>query len=202
VNVVGGGVAGLDMATHLAGRKAGDRLLQVTLIDRDTASVWKPMLHMIAAGTSQAGAQQTVYAPQARACGFRFQPGEAIGIDREKCTVSLGPLRMGNEDVVPARAIAYDTLVLAVGSQADDFGTPGVAEYCAKIDSRTEAIRFNDQLRVHLMKAVVSGNTLTVAIVGGGATGVELAAELIQVAAIIETRGVANASNRVKVVLI
>jgi NADH:ubiquinone reductase (H+-translocating) len=200
--IVGGGVAGLDMATHLAGRKAGDRLLQVTLIDRDTAYVWKPMLHMIAAGTSEAGAQQTVYAPQALAYGFSFQPGEAIGIDREKCKVSLGPLRIDNEEVVPARVIPYDTLVLAVGSHANDFGTPGVAEFCAKIDSRKEAINFNDQLRVHLVKAVVSGHTLTIGIVGGGATGVELAAELIQIAAIVESYGVADASDRIKVVLI
>ncbi len=58
--IVGGGVAGLDIATHLAGKRAHGRRLNVTLIDRETAYVWKPMLHTIAAGTSEASAQQTV----------------------------------------------------------------------------------------------------------------------------------------------
>lgn len=64
--VVGGGVAGLDIASHLAGKVAGNRRIAVTLIDRESAYVWKPMLHTVAAGTSDAGAQETVYAAQAR----------------------------------------------------------------------------------------------------------------------------------------
>ena len=200
--IIGGGVAGLDMASHLAGKRVSTGRLHVTLIDRETAYVWKPMLHTIAAGTSDAGAQQTVYAAQARTRGFVFQLGAAVGIDRERREVAIAPLRADGEEVVPARAVPYDTLVLAVGSRANDFGTPGVVDHCARIDSRTEAIRFNDQLRLHMLKASVSGQTLTIGIVGGGATGVELAAQLIQVATIAETYGVAGASSLIKVVLI
>ena len=99
--IVGGGVAGLDMATHLAGKRAAGRLLAVTLIDRETAYVWKPMLHTIAAGTSDAGSQQTVYAAQARSHGFGFQPGEATSVDRDRREVALAPLRADSERLSP-----------------------------------------------------------------------------------------------------
>ncbi|WP_306286437.1 FAD-dependent oxidoreductase [Sphingomonas sp. Ant20] len=92
--------------------------------------------------------------------------------------------------------------MLAVGSRANDFNTPGVAEYCQRIDTRSDAITFNDLLRVHLVKSLATGNALTVGIVGGGATGVELAAELIQIASVVERYGIANASSYLNVVLI
>lgn len=160
------------------------------------------MLHTIAAGTSDAGAQQTVFVAQARNHGFSFQPGEAIGIDREMREIRLAPLRIGGEEILAARTIPYDTLVLAVGSRANDFGTPGVVEHCSTIDSRTEAMRFNELLRVRLLKTSVSDGILTIGIVGGGATGVELAAELVQIAAVAESYGVAGAAHRIRVVLI
>ncbi len=200
--VVGGGVAGLEIATRLAGRRSGNRRLSVTLIDRETAYVWKPMLHTIAAGTSDAGMQQTVYAAQALSHGFRYEYGEAVGVDRQHREVRLAALAFDGEDVVPERTVSYDTLVLAVGSRANDFGTPGVAEHCESIDSRSDAIAFNDRLRVELLKAVVAASPLTVGIVGGGATGVELAAELVQVAGVAEHYGIAGAPNYLRVVLI
>lgn len=200
--IVGGGVAGLDVATHLAGKAAGGLRLAVTLVDREMAYVWKPMLHTIAAGTSDAGAQETVYAAQARSHGFRYEYGEAIGIDRQERTVMLAPLVVDGEQIVSQRTIGYDTLVLAVGSRANDFGTPGVTEHCASIDSRSDAIAFNDRLRIELVKSVATDQPLTVGIVGGGATGVELAAELVEVARVVEQYGVAGASSHLRVVLI
>lgn len=200
--VIGGGVAGLDIATHLARKRTGGRQLAVTLVDREPAYVWKPMLHTIAAGTSDAGAQETVYAAQARGHGFRYEYGEAIGVDRYAREVKLAPLVIDGEEIVPTRTLSYDTLVLAVGSRANDFGTPGVAEHCASIDSRSDAIAFNDRLRVELVKSVGADQPLTVGIVGGGATGVELAAELIDVAAVAEQYGIVGASGHLRVVLI
>lgn len=200
--IVGGGVAGLDLATHLAGKTTGDRSLSVTLIDRETAYVWKPMLHTIAAGTSTAGMQETVYASQALGNGFHYEYGEAVAINRHAQSVTLAPLSIDGEDIVPQRDIRYDTLVLAVGSRANDFGTVGVDEHCARIDGRSDAIAFNNRLRVELVKSVVAGKPLTVAIVGGGATGVELAAELVEVATVAEQYGVAGAASHLRVVLI
>lgn len=196
--ILGGGVAGLDIASHVAGRRG----IAVTLIDREPAYVWKPMLHTIAAGTADAGAQETTYLAQARARGFLFVPGEATGIDRARREVRLAPFCIGGEQVLPERTIGYDTLILAVGSRANDFGTSGVAEHCARIDSRSDAIAFNDRLRIRLLRALAAGGTLSIGIVGGGATGVELAAELIQLADIADHYGASKARERVHVTLI
>ncbi|MBS7457268.1 NAD(P)/FAD-dependent oxidoreductase [Coralloluteibacterium stylophorae] len=200
--VVGGGVAGLDLATQLAGKRSGDRTLRVTLIDRETAYVWKPMLHTIAASTADAALQQTVYAAQALSHGFCFEYGEAIGVDRRSRQVRLAPIGANGRAIVPKRTVDYDTLVLAVGSRANDFGTPGVLEHCQSIDDRSAAIAFNDRLRIELLRNVASGSPLTIGIVGGGATGVELAAELVQVANVAERYGIAGATGHLKVVLI
>jgi NADH dehydrogenase len=134
--VVGGGVAGLEIATRLAGKKANGKRLSVTLIDREAAYVWKPMLHTIAAGTADAGLQETVFAAQALTHGFRYEFGEAIAIDRKHRTVSLNALRIEGEIIAPERQVSYDTLVLSVGSRANDFGTPGVSDHCLRIDTR------------------------------------------------------------------
>jgi NADH dehydrogenase len=82
--------------------------------------------------------------------------------------------------MLPATTVHYDTLVLALGGQANDFGTPGVPEHCHFIDDIGQATAFNDLLRSRVALAANEGKDLNVVIVGGGATGVELAAELTQ----------------------
>jgi len=200
--VLGGGVAGLDLATHLSGRRAGEQRVSVTLVDREAAYVWKPMLHTVAAGTANAGMQQTVYAAHALRHGFHFEYGEATNVDRHLRRVHLAAIRADGQTIVPERTIEYGTLVLAVGSRANDFGTPGVSEHCERIDSLSDAITFNDRLRVELLRSIASGSPLTVGIVGGGATGVELAAELVQVAQVAERYGATGAMSHLQVVLV
>ena len=85
--------------------------------------------------------------------------------------------------MTPQRAFGYDTLVIAVGSQSNDFGTPGVREHAMKLETQTEARRFhacmvNACIRAHAQPAPLRPEQLKVAIIGAGATGVELAAEL------------------------
>lgn len=200
--IIGGGVAGLDVATHLARKGLKHRKLAVTLIDRETAYVWKPMLHTVAAGTSDAGAQQTVYAAQAVNRGFHYELGEAIDIDRVSRQVRLAPIVDHGDVIVGERVVDYDTLLLAIGSRVNDFGTPGVQDHCMQINSRSEAIQFNDRLRAQLVRSAWTGETLTIGIVGGAATGVELAAQLVQVASIADHYGLAGISNRLRIVLI
>jgi NADH dehydrogenase len=72
---------------------------------------------------------------------------------------------------VAGRRLAYDKLVIAVGSGANDFGTPGVHEHCFMIDSRRKADAFNQEIRLRMVRCMTSGEQLQVAIVGGGATG-------------------------------
>ncbi len=204
--IVGGGVAGLELASALARdnrpTKGGARL-HVTLVDRDSAHVWKPMLHTIAAGTRDVHQQQTVYAAHARDAGFTYQPGELYGLDREKTEILVAPLHARDGRlIVPARRIGYDTLVLAVGSQANDFGTPGVLDHCMMIDSRTQADAFNQEIRARLLQCLSQSQTLNVAIVGGGATGVELAAELVQLTTSAIAYGATDLSGRINITLI
>ena len=150
--VVGGGIAGLAIASKLP-RTAGRTPIAVTLIDREPAYVYKPMLHAIAAGTSDFSQQETNYIAQARERHFVFHPGELKGIDRDAQRIRLGPLMIGGRSIAPERTISYDTLILATGSQANDFGTPGVKQYCHMVDSRSQALDLNQEIRTRLLES-------------------------------------------------
>jgi NADH dehydrogenase len=120
---------------------------------------------------------------------MRFRIGRLETLDRERRLVWLAPTHNDKgEEIIPRRSFAYDTLVIAVGSVSNDFGTPGVAEHCWFLDSLPEAERFQKRLLETLLRAgthkpgEAGGDPLQVAIVGGGATGVELAAQLHEVA--------------------
>ena len=98
------------------------------------------------------------------------------------------------EEISPATELPYDTLVIAVGSQTNDFGTKGAAQYSIKLDSPAAARHFNDRLinaciRAQSVPPQADGARLAVAIVGGGATGVELAAELHAAARVLSSYG-------------
>jgi NADH dehydrogenase len=205
--IAGGGVAGIEIATAFGRRSGGaasrDGSVSVTLLDRDSAHVWKPMLHTIAAGTSDISQQQTPYIAQAFQAGFDYQVGELAGLDRAARQVIVAPVvARDGRLLVPARRIPYDTLIVAVGSQANDFGTPGVAEHCFRIDSRQQADEFNHELRLRLLQALAQEQTLTIGIVGGGATGVELAAELVQLKDAAMGYGARDIGSRVTITLI
>jgi NADH dehydrogenase len=200
--VVGGGVAGLEVATAL-GKLKSESIDTVTLVDSDSAHVWKPMLHTIAAGTRDLAQQQTTYLAQATDADFAYQPGEMCGLDREAREILLAPIYAPDgRELVAERRLAYDKLVIAVGSGANDFGTPGVHEHCFMIDSRRKADAFNQEIRLRMVRCMTSGEQLQVAIVGGGATGVELAAELVQLAESATAYGALGEAAKFRIVLI
>lgn len=94
--IVGGGAGGLELATRL-GDKFGSAdskrtpRAQVTLIDRNSTHIWKPLLHEVAAGSMDPFSQELPYAAQARWHGFEFQQGDLLGIDRTAKRVTLAP---------------------------------------------------------------------------------------------------------------
>lgn len=96
------------------------------------------------------------------------------------------------ENVFPARKIHYDYLVLALGSVTNDFGTEGVKEHCIFLDTRAQAERFHRTFLSHYYRAKAAGegdDKLSIAIVGAGATGVELAAEVHHAAEVLMQYG-------------
>lgn len=182
--IVGGGAGGLELATRLGDTLGRAGKAQITLVDKARSHIWKPKLHEVAAGSMDVGLHEVSYRAQAHWHGFRFRIGELTGIDRERREVHVAPfIDEDGVQVTPARSFGYDTLVLAIGSQSNDFGTPGVAEHALRLETMADARAFHRRLvnaciRAHAQREPLSADQLQVAIVGAGATGVELAAEL------------------------
>jgi len=183
--IVGGGAGGLELATRL-GNKLGKKKnrAHITLIDASPSHLWKPLLYEVAAGSLDSYAERLEYLAQGHWHHFRFRLGRMDGLDREKQEVSVAPtLDEDGVEIIPRRSFRYDTLIIAVGSVGNDFGVPGVKEHCIMLDTPEQAREFhrrhiNACLRAHTQTAEVTSAQLTVGIVGAGATGVELAAEL------------------------
>jgi NADH dehydrogenase len=182
--VVGGGAGGLELVTRL-GNKLGRRgKAHVTLIDRRRTHLWKPLLHEIAAGSMDLGTHEIDYLAQAHWHGFTFRLGGLIGIDRGRRLVRVAPYYDDEgRQVTPEREFGYDTLVIAIGSLTNDFGTRGVKAHAIPLETAEQAKRFHARLvnaciRAHAQAEPLRPEQLQVAIIGAGATGTELAAEL------------------------
>lgn len=195
--IVGGGAGGLELATRLGRKHGRGGKIEVVLVDRTRTHMWKPLLHAVAAGSLNIHEEQIDYLYQARWNHFEYCRGAMTGLDRITREIVVGEVR-GDEGelVLPERRIPYDTLVLAVGSLSNDFGTPGVAEHAYKLDAAWEAHLFHRKLvnscfstNYHLPGA---GKALNIAIVGAGATGVELAAELHNTTRVLAGYGLRN----------
>lgn len=196
--VVGGGAGGLELVTKL-GRKYGrGKRADITLIDRSRTHVWKPLLHEIAAGSMDPDRHELDYLAQAHWHGFTYRFGELIGLDRANRRVTIA----ANYDdegrpITPERSFTYDLLVIAIGSVSNDFGTPGVKEHAITLDTAVQAERFNRRLVnaclcAHTQKEPIRPGQLNVTIIGAGATGTELAAELHRTARGVVAYGMDN----------
>jgi NADH dehydrogenase len=184
--VVGGGAAGLELVTRLGDRLGRRSRVSVTLVECARAHLWKPLLHAVAAGSLDPSQYEVSYLAQAHWHGFRYRLGELIGLDRAGKEVHLAATCDDEgRQITPQRSIGCDTLVIAIGSVSNDFGTPGVAKYSVPLETPVQAERFNRRvfnacLRAQTQTEPVRPGQLHVAIVGAGATGTELAAELFR----------------------
>jgi len=182
--IVGGGAGGLVLATKLGNRLGRRKLARITLIDTSLTHVWKPLLHEVAVGTLDSHKDDVIYLGHAKSHHFSFQQGRMDGLDRAKREVMLAPvIDFEGHEIIPRRTMSYDTLVVAIGGICNDFGTPGVKEHCQFLDTHEQAEHvqrrlLNSCMRAQIQQAPLSEGQLHVAIVGAGATGVELAAEL------------------------
>lgn len=178
--VVGGGAAGLELATNL-GKNLGEEYAHITLVDRDLVNVWKPLWHEVASGTLIGDYAQTDYILQGYKNKFDFHVGSLHSIDRVNKTITLANnnISLDENSSLSPRILAYDYLILAIGSVHNNFNIEGVEEHCYFFDSYQECTTFRKSL-IKLFLRIHEGliEPINVAIVGGGATGVELAAEL------------------------
>lgn len=186
--IVGGGAGGLELATKLGdrfgSRKNNSRKVSVILVDKNRTHLWKPKLHEVAAGSMDLADQELDYIAQAHWHHFSFRLGELTGIDREKRQIQVAPFYDDSGELVtPQQTIHYDTLIISIGSLTNDFGTPGVEQYAQRLESLADAKHFhlrliNACLRAQVQTQPLASHQLQVVIIGAGATGVELAAEL------------------------
>lgn len=178
--IVGGGAGGLELATRLGNTLGKKRKAEIILVDANMTHLWKPRLHEVAAGAINANLDELNYVAHGRRHHFKFVLGRMCELNREEKAIELDVHYAGGVEVLPKRKIQYDTLVIAVGSQTNDFNTKGASEHCIFLDKREAAEKFHQQFIESYLRAS-NDETKThcsVVIVGAGATGVELAAEL------------------------
>jgi NADH dehydrogenase len=192
--IVGGGAGGLELACKL-GRKLGPS--KVMLVDSRLYHIWKPSLHEVAAGTLDIHQEGLSYQMLAHDNGFTFVYGPMTALDAGQHRLTVGAVRAADgEDVLHERKISYSSLVIAVGSTANYFGVPGAREHTISLNVTEDAERF----RLRLLRLMASAEQareersdgtapLDVVIIGGGATGVELAAELREASGVYATYG-------------
>lgn len=180
--IVGGGAGGLELATLLGNRLGRRQKADILLVDANLTHLWKPRLHEVAAGALNADVDELSYAGHAKRHHFHFALGRMSGLDRSRQEIILAPHYDEADMILPERRIGYDTLVIAIGSNTNDFGTPGARDNCIFLDRRSAAERFHRTFLNEYLKAGThmppEDKHCNIAIIGAGATGVELAAEL------------------------
>lgn len=168
--ILGGGFAGLAAARALTGTA------EVTLIDRHIYSTFQPLLYQVATGGLNPGDVAYPIRNFASRRAVRYRHGTVVQIDADRKEVVLAG----------GATVPYGYLVIAVGADVNYFGVPGAAEHASALYTRSEAIGLRDQLMGNLERLAASsgaGEELSVVVVGGGATGVEMAGTLAELRA-------------------
>ncbi|KIA81253.1 NAD(P)/FAD-dependent oxidoreductase [Chromobacterium amazonense] len=204
--IVGGGAGGLELATRL-GRTLGARhRAQIVLVDGSPTHIWKPLLHEVATGALNTGEDEVNYFAHGYRNGYDFEFGYMTGLDQAQRTIRLSAIQsQDGSELSPARDVSYDWLVIAVGAQANDFGTPGVAEHAMFLNTPADAEKLRHRVLEQAFRAsgaAAPARALSIAIVGGGATGVELAAELNHTMCELHHYGARLQPERVKISVI
>ncbi|MEL7536264.1 MAG: NAD(P)/FAD-dependent oxidoreductase [Pseudomonadota bacterium] len=205
--VLGGGAGGLELAVKLGRKLRRARDVEVVLVDKNPTHIWKPLFHEVATGSLNSYHDEASYQMLARKHKFKFKLGRATHIDLDTKRIELAPIEADGAEMVPTRHIGFDQLIVCVGSLSNDFGIAGVKEFSRQLDSRADAEQFHKAFtaQMHRVNALDASADpeLNVVIVGGGATGVELAADMHNVVQRLREYGFEHFSKeRLKVRLI
>jgi len=167
VVIVGGGFGGLAAARDLAGAP-----IQVTLVDRENHHLFQPLLYQVAtAGLAPGSIAVPIRGVVAGQKNVRVYLGEAKGVDFERKRLQLAD---GAE-------LRYDYLIVAVGAKTNYFGNDEWAEHAHGMKDLRDAIRVRERVLLAFEAAereedpAQRRKLLTFAVIGGGATGVEMA---------------------------
>jgi NADH dehydrogenase len=181
VVILGGGFAGVSAAQRLAQLTARDQSIEVTLVSQSNYLLFTPMLAEVASSALQA---QHISAPiRAASPRTRFLRAAVEAIDTESQTV-----RVYAGHNLPSETLAYDHVVLALGSIPDYRGLPGLEEHAFTLKTLEDAMRLRNHVISLLERADVEPDPaerqrqLTFVVAGGGFAGTETVAELFDLA--------------------
>ena len=170
VVICGVGFAGTSGVSRLT--RAG---LRVTLLDANLYSTFQPLLYQVATAGLNPGDVAYPAGSLARRYGAMYRRGELAAIDPAGRVVKLAD----------GRELGYDYLVIATGVSASYYGIEGAAENTYGLYTRKDALALRDRLMAGFERLSVEGGDLYVTVVGGGATGVELAGTLAELRAVV-----------------
>jgi NADH:quinone reductase (non-electrogenic) len=171
--ILGGGFGGLYTALELEKQFRDDPRIEITLVNRENFFLFTPMLHEIAASDLDITTIVNPIRKLLKRTNFFDGQINSIDLDNKRVAVSHGI------DASHAHALAYDHLVLALGSVTNFYGIPGLEERALTMKSLADAVYLRNQLIEHLEEADFECSTippeqlLTFVVAGGGFAGVE-----------------------------
>lgn len=190
--IVGGGIAGLELVTKL-GKKLGKKnKKKIILVDCNLSHTWKPLLHKIATGLLDSNLESVNYFEQSNKNNFTFKLGKLINIDRKNKNITLSKIYNENQKKVTQKEkIKFDILVISIGSITNNFNIQGVNEHCIFLDNVKKANLLHKKIFNLLIHKKIK-NKINIVIIGGGPTGVEFSAELVNTIKKLEQYNIKN----------
>jgi NADH dehydrogenase len=173
--VVGAGYAGVSATKFLAKKFKKDTDVSITLIDRHSYHTMMTELHEVAGGRVEPSAiQYDLQRLFSRKKNVKLVTDTVTGIDKEQKVVQT-----------EAGSYPFDQLIIGMGGEPNDFGTPGVKENGFTLWSFDDAVRIREHIEATVAKAAIEPDAqvrkamLTFVVCGSGFTGIEMIGELI-----------------------
>lgn len=168
--ILGAGIGGYEAFRSLAKglRRAGINK-KITIVDQNNYFTFVPLLHEVAVGAVEPAHATLALREVVRGTPHEFIKARIKKIDPQKKLVELDGADF------PDSQISYDYCIIAIGSTVNHFGIPGAAEFAYHIRTLENALEF----RTELINRFDSPDPhITISIIGGGATGVEVAGQI------------------------